>query len=83
MHNIIVDRITIDERICNGKPTIRGTRIAVQTILEFLSCGDSIEEILEAYPMLRLEDVQAALAFAALMMSRSYQVIPLSSINMA
>lgn len=38
--------ITIDSDICNGKPTIRGQRITVQTILEFLSAGDSSEEIL-------------------------------------
>ena len=48
--NYISDRITIDDNICNGKPTIRGKRITVQTILEFLSAGDSKEEILKQYP---------------------------------
>ena len=60
----IMDRITIDEKICNGKPTIRGKRIAVQTILEFLSAGDSEEEILFQYPSLCSEDIKACLLFA-------------------
>lgn len=42
----ISDRITVDSAVCDGKPTIRGKRISVQTILEFLSAGDSNEEIL-------------------------------------
>jgi uncharacterized protein (DUF433 family) len=37
----ISERITIDEKICNGKPVIKGTRITVQSILEFLALGDS------------------------------------------
>jgi uncharacterized protein (DUF433 family) len=53
------DRITIDPEICNGRPVVRGTRIAVQTILEFLGAGDSVEDILEEYPALTREDVQA------------------------
>ena len=40
------DRIVIDPDVCNGKPVIRGTRITVQTVLEFLSAGDSIEDVL-------------------------------------
>ena len=48
----LIDRITIDPDICNGKPIIRGKRIAVQTILEFLSSGDTRAEILEEYPSL-------------------------------
>jgi uncharacterized protein (DUF433 family) len=60
---VVSDRITIDEKICNGKPTIRGKRITVQTILEFLSAGESIEEILNQYPMLEREDISACLEF--------------------
>lgn len=48
----ITERITIDENLMDGKPTIRGMRITVQTILEFLSEGDSIEDILKQYPSL-------------------------------
>lgn len=57
----ITERITIDPDICNGKPTIRGKRITVQTILGFLSAGDSKEEILEEYPSLEAEDIDACL----------------------
>ena len=52
-------RITIDPDLCNGKPTLRGKRIAVQTVLEFLSAGDSDAEILAQYPSLEAEDLRA------------------------
>lgn len=55
-------RIEIHPDICNGRPVIRGTRITVQTVLEFLGAGDSIEDILAAYPSLTREDILAALA---------------------
>lgn len=48
----IANRITINDKICNGKPTIRGKRITVQTILEFISAGESQEEVLRQYPSL-------------------------------
>jgi len=57
----IFDRITIDDGLCNGKPTIRGKRITVQTILEFLSAGENHEEILRQYPSLVKEDIEACL----------------------
>ncbi len=60
----VSDRITIDEKICNGKPTIRGKRIAVQTIPEFLSAGESVEEILNQYPTLEREDISATEAIS-------------------
>ncbi len=63
--NYISDRITINEEICNGKPTIRGKRIAVQTVLEFLSAGESVEEVLNQYPSLEREDITACLEFAS------------------
>lgn len=72
------ERITIDPNICNGKPTIRGKRIAVQTILEFLSNGDSIEEILENYPTLEREDIYACLRFATNLMKHNYIIEPVS-----
>lgn len=59
----ISDRITIDENICNGKPTIRGKRISVQTILEFLSAGETVEELLKQYPSLEREDISDCLKF--------------------
>jgi len=66
--------ITIDSDICNGKPTIRGERITVQTILEFLSAGDSYDEILEQYPTLTREDIQSCLAFATQLMGQRYSL---------
>mgnify|MGYP001111363065 FL=1 len=59
------ERISIDPNICHGKPCIKGTRIMVWIIVSCLANGDSIEEVLEAYPRLKREDIQAALAYAA------------------
>ena len=59
------ERISIDPKVCHGKPCIKGTRIMVWIIVSCLANGDSIEEILEAYPGLKREDIQAALAYAA------------------
>jgi len=70
----LVDRITVDSSICSGKPTIRGKRITVQTILEFLGAGDSKEEILRQYPTLEPEDISACLKFAAQLMNHQYSV---------
>ncbi len=61
----LLDRITINPEICHGKPTIRGLRYPVETILELLSSGMTIEEILVDYEDLEREDILAVLAFAA------------------
>ena len=60
-------RITIDPNICHGKPTIRGLRYPVETILELLSSGMTIEQILADYEDLEREDILATLAYAAKM----------------
>ncbi len=65
-------RIVIDPTLCNGKPTVRGKRITVQTILEFLAAGDSELELLEQYPSLEREDIQACLRFAASLTEREF-----------
>ncbi len=70
--NTILERITIDDELCNGKPTIRGFRITVQTILEFLLTGTSEEEILHQYPVLEKEDLEACKRFAIQLMERKY-----------
>jgi len=70
----LTNRITVDSEICNGKPTIRNKRISVQTILAFLSAGDSKEEILRQYPTLESEDIHACLRFAAKLMSHQYSI---------
>ncbi|QQS55136.1 MAG: DUF433 domain-containing protein [Candidatus Competibacteraceae bacterium] len=66
------DRITINPNVCNGKPTLRNKRITVQTVLEFLSAGETTDEILRQYPSLELEDIRACLQFAARLMERHY-----------
>ena len=70
----ISERITIDDQICNGKPTIRGKRITVQTVLEFLSAGETVEEILHQYPSLESEDITACLEFASALMNRNFVI---------
>lgn len=59
------DRITIEPGKRSGKPCIRGMRITVFDILEYLAAGMSTEEVLEDFPELTREDIQASLAFAA------------------
>ena len=66
------DRITINNSVCNGKPTIRNKRITVNSILEFLSVGESIESILENYPTIEKKDIEACLAFAAKIVDRNF-----------
>ena len=58
------ERITIDPQICHGKPTIRGLRYTVETILELLSSGMTLDEILADYEDLEREDILAALDYA-------------------
>jgi uncharacterized protein (DUF433 family) len=60
----LLERITIDPKIFNGKPIIRGRRIAVEHILGMLAAGDTPEIILAGYPWLELEDIQACLLYA-------------------
>ena len=52
METSLLNRITIIPDVCNGKPTVRGMRITVETILQYLSAGDSVDDILKAYPFL-------------------------------
>jgi uncharacterized protein (DUF433 family) len=59
------DRITIEPGKRGGKPCIRGLRITVQDVLEYLASGMTVEEILGDFPDLTREDIQACLAFAA------------------
>ncbi len=61
----LLDRITLDPEIRSGKPVIRGTRITVSDILEYLAGGMSQEELLTDFPDLGAEDIRAALGFAA------------------
>lgn len=60
-----IDRITHNPSIMGGKPCIRGLRVTVGTVLGLLASGKSRERILQAYPYLEPEDIDAALAYAA------------------
>jgi len=71
---VMLERIEIHPDVCNGRPVVRGTRIAVRTVLEFLAAGDSVEDVLEEYPTLTRKDVQACLAFASGLMDNGYSV---------
>ena len=66
------NRITHDPDLCNGKPTIRGLRITVETVLDFLSNVSEKQEILEFYPDLEEKDIEACLKYAAFLMSQKY-----------
>ena len=66
----LLNRITFDNQILNGKPIIRGMRISVELILELLAKGSSENEILEDYPVLEPEDIRAALCYAHHMVAR-------------
>ena len=62
--NELLKRITFDANIFGGKPIIRGMRISVEMILDLLSQGATIEELLEDYPTLEADDIRACLAYA-------------------
>ena len=70
----LLDRITIDPDVCNGKPVVRHMRITVESILDYLSAGETAEEILRQHPMLEPDDISACLAFASRLMGRRYSV---------
>jgi uncharacterized protein (DUF433 family) len=59
------ERISIDPKICHGQACIKGTRIPVHQIIRMLASGDKAEEIIEDYPSITAEDVQACLEYAA------------------
>lgn len=72
--NMDNSKIIINPDICNGRPIIKGTRITVQTILEFLGAGDSIDEVLNEYPSLKREDIYACIQYASKLMANRYEV---------
>jgi uncharacterized protein (DUF433 family) len=79
MMHYLTDRITINPDICNGQPTVRGLRITVQTILEFVFAGDSDEDILEDFAFLEKEDLVACRQFALQLMKQQYIIKPLAA----
>jgi len=61
----LLERISIDPNVCFGKPCIRGTRIWVSLLLDYLASGMTMEEIIQEYPHLTHEDILAAIAYGA------------------
>ncbi len=61
---VIEERIETDPEICHGKPCIKGTRIMISIILEWLEAGKTFEEIMDAYPELSKEDLSATVRYA-------------------
>lgn len=68
------DHIIIGPAICNGRPVFRGARITVQTVLEFLGAGDSIQEVLLGFPKLTREDILAGLRYSSRLMGNHFVV---------
>jgi len=75
----LLNRIAIDPQVCFGKPCIKGHRIWVSLILDFLASGMSVQEILAEYPGLEEADIYACLAYAAEMARERYVDIPLEA----
>jgi len=68
------DAIEINPDVCNGRPVLRGSRIAVQSVLEAMAAGDSIDDVLVAFPSLQREQVLACLNHAARLMGNHYSL---------
>jgi uncharacterized protein (DUF433 family) len=74
----ILERISISPKVCFGKPVIKGTRIWVSLILDFLANGASVEAILNEYPHITREDVLACIAYGAEAADDRYIEVPIS-----
>ncbi len=70
------DHITVDPNVCHGKACIKGTRIMVSVVLDNIAAGLTPEEIIESYPSLKTEDLQAALTYAAELARERVRAIP-------
>ena len=78
--NALLERISIDPAVCGGKPCIRGTRIWVALILDFLADGMTETELLCDYPQLTHQDVMAAIAYGAEMSRERILPIPVAHV---
>jgi uncharacterized protein (DUF433 family) len=76
----LLSRISIDPKICFGKPCIKGHRIWVSLILDFLASGMTMTEIIEEYPQLQIEDILACIAYGAEMSRERFVDIPIESV---
>ena len=78
--NPLLHRISIDPDICGGKPCIKGTRLWVSQILDFLADGMTEAELLSDYPQLMYDDVMAAIAYGAEMSRERIVPVPLAHV---
>ena len=76
----LLDRISVNPRVCFGKPCIKGTRIWVSLLLDMLADGMTIEDILKEYPHLKREDLLAAMAYGAEMSRERYVDVPVEAL---
>lgn len=74
MESALLERITVEEDKCDGRPCIRGMRIRVTDIIALLASGASEQEILKDFPTLEEEDIRAALSYAALVLDQPARV---------
>ncbi len=74
----LLDRISVDPNVCFGKPCIKGTRIWVSLLLDFLASGMTFDEVLADYPSLTLEDIRAAIAYGAEMSRERFVEVKVS-----
>ncbi len=77
MGHPLLSRISIDPNVCFGEPLIRGDRIWVSLILDYLASGSTVADILEDYPQLNEEDILAYVAYGAEMSRERYVEIPI------
>jgi uncharacterized protein (DUF433 family) len=77
---MLLQRISVDPNVCFGKPCIRGTRIWVSLLLDFLASGMKVDEILKEYPQLTEEDIRAAIAYGAEMSRERYVEIAMETV---
>jgi len=75
----LLKRISIDPQVCFGKPCIRGHRIWVSLILDFLADGETVDEILANYPQLEEADIKACIAYGAEMARERFVEIPIEA----
>ena len=71
----MLDRISIDPRVCHGKPCIKGTRVPVFVILDALAANMTYEEISDDYPPITSEDIRAVLYYAAMLANEEEVVL--------
>ncbi|MGQ9556195.1 MAG: DUF433 domain-containing protein [Anaerolineae bacterium] len=75
----LLSRISIDPKVCFGKPCVKGHRVWVSLILDFLASGMTVKDILEQYPDLEEADVLACIAYGAEMARERYIEIPMET----